>query len=458
MFSINRSKPASATLTLWNDRKVSLRCAAERLKNVFSVKGEKNILAFLVLANGSIVKVKSKSMISFVKGRDDDEDSYILSFTIHEILDEPVGNLFDPIHLSDEGLLLKKYFEEAKLAKKISLVQTDFSPLDLNLGVRIIYEHFTQSMTEPDGAEFLFNDFETKVLDKLHSLAGIKMLVPPPDNTVLQVKKSDYWQKALPKPGPEVSKPSAAQPTKPQADAAKQEDKWWAKTTGTKATQPQLPPIPKTPPETKAAPAPAPAKKKAAAAPKKEKQNDPPPSISDIMRMIKETRESRSTTINEVAPTIAWNREGIKSVMTGLGDLERNRQSATYKKQNHRKNYRIYFKDFPGVGTNENSDEFPINIDNISESGARFSVTAASEETPSPFEVNETIMLEISIVGFFDREIFGKIVRGTKEKLKSGKVRFTYAIKFSWIAAPPAFVEAVRKTQMFITAEQRLRK
>jgi len=468
MFSINRGRPIPATLTLWQDRRVSLKCAAERLKNVFSVKGEKNIVAFLALVNGAIMKVKSKSMISFVKGRGEDEDFYTLSFAIHEVLDESIGNLFNPIELSDEGIVFRQYYEESKREKTVKVVETDFSPLNLNLGVRIIYEHFTQSVFGPEGEDVLFNDFETRILGKIYALADIQVLTPnPEDDTVDQVKKSSYWQKALPRQ-PQV-KPADAQATKatsqtPPSSAAVAatgaKKNWWEKAADT------LPPEKKGPraPPARTAPSPVNVQQKAppiapevsAKAVSTLPSDAPPPPrrISDIMRLIKDTRESRSSVIREMAPSISWNSEGIKSVMTGLGDLERNRVSSAYAQSNRRGNYRIYFKDFPGVATNEESVEFPINIDNISESGALFSIVAASSEISSPFAINDTVMLEISIVGFFDREIFGKVVRGTRTRFKNGKIKFSYAVKFSWIAAPPAFVEAVRKTQLFITAEQ----
>ncbi|MBF0157274.1 MAG: hypothetical protein HQL57_08840, partial [Magnetococcales bacterium] len=108
-----------------------------------------------------------------------------------------------------------------------------------------------------------------------------------------------------------------------------------------------------------------------------------------------------------------------------------------------------------GVCTGENCDEFTVNIDNISESGAFYSVILASGGASPPFAVGETVLLKISIAGFFDREIFGAVTRGTQNDLFSGGIKFAYAIKFSWLAAPPAFVEMVRKTQAFITAEQR---
>lgn len=470
MFSINRGKLMSATLTSWSDRRVSLLCATERLKNAFSVKGEKNITAYLVIVNGSILKVKSISMISFTKNRSDAEDFYTLSFTIQEVMEEPVGNLFDPKDIGDECLLLRQFYGDAARQKKIAVVRTDFTPINLSLGMRIIYQKFTQSFDTLGEDDLLFNDFESVVLDKIYALADARPLLPRPDNTVAMAKGSDYWQKALPPPhragvGSEGAKAGSILPSDSRAEKgdaqsaspklpANLEKNWWGKTAGTASPQKiekqTVAPAPVGPPAATASVA-----KKALPAKVDGKQKSVPPKrVSDIMKLVKETRETRAADIREKAPTILWNSENVKSVMTGIGDLERNRLGAQYDKQNRRGNYRIYFKEFPGVGTSEAGVEFPINITNLSESGACFVVVVASKDTAPPFEINDTIMLEISIVSFFNREIFGKIVRGVRNNLSSGKVQYIYGIKFSWISAPPVFVEAVRKTQLFVAAER----
>ncbi|MEO5376620.1 MAG: PilZ domain-containing protein [Magnetococcus sp. DMHC-6] len=415
LISINKSRLVHAVLESFNIKRITLRSSVDKLSMFMSMRGEKQIKAYLISEAGQILIVESIGEPTFNLGKGSNSGYIFLSFNLQKVQDTNLGNVFDKKNNNRIIELLREGISKLKEEGNFIRVEAIFPFRDITLGIQIILEH-NSSLNDILGGETIYQHSKQDWGD-LNSLeqegmsrTQVPTKAPLPVGSVIHksVEPKEDLIRSQKAPVPEPHSLDISEKKKVKSPFSKQPD-----------DSPALTP-------------------------------------TEAMRKKLDTyAKSRSDEIKAVAATMSWSESSVEKVMVGDGNYPDTKFGISYSKGNHRDNYRVYFDDFPAMILKDGEPKY-ARIINISETGAGIGMVQ-DPKNPQPFlTMGDEIQLMFSLVNLTNLEIRGRVIRDRLTKDETGKAYYYYGVHFHWprMGAPAHFVESIRKTELFLMAQK----